>query len=105
MVSTIEDKMMLCCCWRHALSYLLAIRDPCSHLLVRTDDNSRATESHKDTDLHMQPKNFDHDNCQNIAKHLVHFSALPVECRKYADVVAYTKSHDSDTSHPTQWLG
>mmetsp|Transcript_10051 Transcript_10051/g.27544 ORF Transcript_10051/g.27544 Transcript_10051/m.27544 type:complete len:91 (+) Transcript_10051:3-275(+) len=62
-------------------------------------------ESHKDTDLHMQPKNFDHDNCQNIAKHLVHFSALPVECRKYADVVAYTKSHDSDTSHPTQWLG
>ena len=43
--------------------------------------------------------------CQNVAAHLLHPTALPDQCKKYQDVVQYLKRHDTDTSHPTQWLG
>ena len=42
--------------------------------------------------------------CQNMANHMLHLNGLPEQCRKYQDVVQYLKRHDTDTSHPTQWM-
>lgn len=40
-----------------------------------------------------------------LARHLMHESALPVQCQKYSDVVVDLRRRDSDTTHPTQVLG
>lgn len=44
------------------------------------------------------------DKCQRLASHMIHPSAIPVQCRKYDDVMTYLERHDTDTSHPTQWM-
>jgi hypothetical protein len=50
-------------------------------------------------------KKLDHDTCQEFSRHLIHTSGLPAECKKFEDVVTSLKRHDTDTAHPTQWLG
>lgn len=62
--------------------------------------------SRTDTDDDMKnSKKYSHDYCHELAQHLIHTNALPMECRKYIDVVSDLKRRDTDTSHPTQWMG
>jgi len=45
-----------------------------------------------------------HDTCKELASHLIHFKSLPMECRKFTDVVVDLKRRDSDSTDPTQVL-
>jgi hypothetical protein len=48
----------------------------------------------------------DRSYCEELASHLVHAKDLPVECQqKYTDVYNELKRRDTDTTHPTQFLG
>jgi hypothetical protein len=49
-------------------------------------------------------KQMTHDDCAEISRHLLHPVALPVECKKFEDVMSFLKRRDSDTTHPTQYL-
>ena len=52
-----------------------------------------------------EPIEYTRAQCQNMATHMLHLSTLPDQCRKYQDVVQYLKRHDTDTAHPTSFLG
>ena len=44
------------------------------------------------------------ESCEEIARHVVHPEFLPAQCEKFPTAVQYAKSHDKDTTHPTQLL-
>jgi hypothetical protein len=48
---------------------------------------------------------YDHAKCQELASHLGHLKSLPAPCLKYKDVTTDLKRRDTDTTHPTQFLG
>jgi hypothetical protein len=48
---------------------------------------------------------YDHAKCQELASHLGHLKSLPTPCLKYTDVANDLKRRDTDTTHPTQFLG
>lgn len=50
-------------------------------------------------------KNYTKAECAEMAQHMLHESALPKQCAKYDDVVVDLRRRDSDTTHPTQFLG
>jgi hypothetical protein len=55
------------------------------------------------TDTSMK-KQMTHDDCAELSRHLLHPVALPVDCKKFEDVMSFLKRRDSDTTHPTQYL-
>ena len=48
---------------------------------------------------------YTHDMCKEMASHMIHTKSLPEGCKKYKDVVTDLQRRDSDTTHPTSFLG
>ena len=51
------------------------------------------------------PRTFDRDYCQELSAHMMHYSSLPAQCKIYTDIASDLKRRDSDTTHPTQFMG
>jgi hypothetical protein len=64
-------------------------------LLINTDD---------ETNNFRNKSTYTKQECQDMARHMIHESALPEQCKKYNDVVVDLRRRDSDTTHPTQYL-
>ena len=47
-------------------------------------------------ETNFEKKHFNHDFCKELSSHLVHLRNLPVQCKKYKDVVDDLKKRDMD---------
>lgn len=56
-------------------------------------------EPYYETDY--EKKHFNHDLCKELSSHLVHLRNLPVQCKKYNDVVNDLKKRDVDDTANT----
>jgi len=47
---------------------------------------------------------YDRALCAELAQHVMHVKYLPVQCRQFQDIIQDVQSHESDDTHPTQWM-
>ena len=75
----------------------------CGVYLHKTRSSDTPIHTENSMDIGAKP-DFDHDYCKELAKHMVHFSSLPNECKAYQDVASDLKRRETDTTHPSQIL-
>ena len=68
-------------------------------LIILQHSHNKTEEPYYETDY--EKKKFSHDFCSELAQHLIHLKNLPVQCKKYTDVVTDLKKRDVDDTHGT----
>ena len=66
-------------------------------------DASLYSEDDDDDDMNIT-KSYTKNECEALAKHMLHVSNLPSECMKFKNVVDNVQANDKDIAHPTSWM-